>query len=168
MTVMDLDTANPGVAAVELLQRWQVHDFADSAATTTVFAVFGVQSPEGRIIDKSAYRNSPYQVWLSDIAYAHKVTRLEGSRPRSPATAAMHEHRLVRPDRGRCIAMTAAAQAALIDYYREKIALLGEIKPLVISSHPRHYRGQIERYCKQVDNHTRACERLLDRLGAGE
>jgi hypothetical protein len=148
-----------GVAAVDLLQRWRSHATATSAANNTLFAVFGVASPFGRFADSSNYRNPPYSMWLDDIAYKHgvEVPRRGGpdDDPTQPSTAAaaMLENGLSRRN-SRRVAMTPAAHGALLDYHREKIALLEELKTLV----PGSQRSK-------ASFHVRACRTLIERLG---
>ena len=154
------DPPDVGHAAVDLLRRWQAHALGGAASSNTLFAVFGVGSPAGRFADKSTYKNPPYPMWLADIAYDHGVEvppRPEGL-PRdhlhSPGAAAMVEYGLSRGG-GRRVAMTEAAQMALLGYYREKIVLLNEIRAAVEGSSRRML----------VRRHLGACVALLERLG---
>jgi hypothetical protein len=107
-----------GSDAVELRRRWQAHSNADGTAKNTLFAVFGISSALGRFADTSAFRNSPYAIWLEDIAYRHGVAEelqaadppwsgFAADRPRSAAAAAGRRARIepsartqARNDRG--------------------------------------------------------------------
>jgi hypothetical protein len=153
-----------GHDALDLLDRWWAHDSAGSTPHNTLFAVFGVASAPGRF----AYRftNLPYWAWLTDTAYDHGLAlpqrtahigargiRYEGIDP-SAAAAAIIAHGLVSRGRRRQ-PMTEAAHAALLDYYREELAL--------VEAMARFARNSWQsRYCAR---HLRGCLTVLDHLG---
>jgi hypothetical protein len=60
-----------GHAAIELQQRWLAHEAGAVAAANTLLAVFAAASPEGRFAGR--FLNPSYPVWLTDIAYKHRV-----------------------------------------------------------------------------------------------
>jgi hypothetical protein len=165
-----------GEDALDLLARWRAHENDECASFNTLFAVFGVASPLGRLADR--FPHAACAIWLKDIACdygkADKIPcepelnlRLPdwgaSKQPRSDAAAAMVEHALVRHGgRQRRLSMTPEAHAALIEYYREKIELLSEIDALLRRVHDGPYR----RYrLPKLARHRKACLTALDRLG---
>jgi hypothetical protein len=108
------------------------------------------------------YNNPPYRGWLEDIAYDHGVYIPRSphwppcDRPRSTRAAAIIVNGLTRHN-GRKVPMTAAARAALIDYYAETIELLLTTDDFMGMAKPRDWR----RYRAVIDRHRRACSAVL-------
>ena len=153
------DPPDAGHAAIDLLRRWQAHELGGVASSNTLFAVFGVARRPG------ASPTSPHTTTRPIRHGSRILPTITGSRflcaprvaadlPHSPGAAAMVEHGLSRGG-GRRVAMTAAAEMALLGYYREKIVLLSEIRAVV--------EGRSRRML--VRRHLGACVALLERLG---
>ena len=55
-------TSAVGQDAAALRYRWRCHEYGQTAACKTIFAVFGVASPLGRIADRFTFINPPYSM----------------------------------------------------------------------------------------------------------
>jgi hypothetical protein len=150
-------------AAFELGERQTKRRFMPR----TLFAVFGIASRPGRFVDRCGPYTLYYPVWLDDIAYANGVADAyrqvydKFRRQRSPAAAAIIEHGLERC-RGRRVALTEAARLALIGYYREEAALLGEIAAL--DEKYRHHPEIRRLHRRHIQSHRRGCDMVLQMI----
>jgi hypothetical protein len=143
-------------------------EFRWSTANSTLFAVFGVSSPQGRFADKMTYLNPPYRMWIEDIAYDRGVYIPRSphllplaDRPRSARADAIIANGLIRHN-GRKVPMTDAARAALVDYYAETIELLLTNGDFIARVKPRDWR----RYCSAIERHRRGCSAVLVTLNS--
>jgi hypothetical protein len=123
---MSTNTTTIGTRAIELMRALRQHEAGSCDAGATLFAVFGVNSPQGRFADTFAFNNPPYFLWLEDIAYDHgvgdQILRDYSKIRKSEAAQTMFEHRLC--SHGRKVTMTEGARNALLNYYLEKIELI--------------------------------------------
>jgi hypothetical protein len=154
-----------GTEAVKLRRAVQQHQADGCAAVNTLFAVFGVASPQGRLVDKFSFMNAPYAMWLGDLAYdlGHQVSR-DREEVSSDAAKAMVVHGLCR-GRGRSggnrrrVAMTEAARNALLAYYAEKLRLIASVGDLLTRAGALHSNRR-----SFIRRHAKACERLCQSL----
>jgi hypothetical protein len=140
--------------------KWRGHTAsgqASCAAANTLFAVFSVSSPIGRIVDKFWFLNAPFAMHLEDLAYDCGVDPpyCAGVRPEPPppSTVALTMIRdgLVSENR-RKIPMTEQAKAALLSYYNEELSLLDEIETMLIR----------RRHISVVKKHRKAVGRVIE------
>jgi hypothetical protein len=128
-----------------LHRRWLAHECGLCSAANTILAVFGVASPEGRIVDRMTYLNPDCSIWLEDIADDYDLDRSTVT-PSSAAAAISRQG--LRRHNGRRVPITEGAAKATLDCYTEEAALLAAIDALVATAKPpdaRRYRSQIAR-----------------------
>jgi hypothetical protein len=157
----DISQSTTITEAIELMRALRQHEAGGCDAANTVFAVFGIASPQGRRVDKFSFLNPPYVMWLEDLAYDHGAgDQIPRAREtiKSDAAQAMGEHKLSRSGSGRArrkVAMTDAARNALLDYYREKIELIGKVHDLLDG-----YDAMYPYRKSYIRKHYKACEQL--------
>lgn len=170
------ETTEIGKEALLLQKRWRDHAAGNMPASNTLFAVYGVASSAGRFADNFRYNNSPYPGVLGDIArdcdivadeqeYRFSAANRRLELTPSRAASGILEHGLSR-DRGRKIPMTPAAHRALLAYYAERVALLGEIDSLFadLAKTMFHNRYSMARYRSGIARYLKALGKLCTTL----
>lgn len=158
-----------GAEAITLLHAVRQHETGICDAANTVFAVFGVASPQGRIVDRFGFVNPPFTMWLDEAAYDHGASDQawhdrDTPAPRSAAAEKMREHELhcsVRGNLRRKLPITEAARNALLEYYGEKLELMTKVGELLVKARALYpYRRSALR------RHIKSCEKLCQSLRA--
>jgi hypothetical protein len=128
-----------GRAAIALLKRWRANTNDDGAAVATLFAVFGSQSPIGRMVLR--WRPLPIDILLVEIAYENgaRLADMGNERVlRSSAAAEMIRHR-IEPGKRRK-PMGFQTHAALLGYWRERRELLHALRAFGMEKNANAHR----------------------------
>ena len=127
-----------GEKATKLGRQWREHENDNCASVNTLFAVFGIASKCGRIADRFSFNNTPYAMWLDDIAYDNGVSCNErysslSAIPQATEAADMARYGLRRSG-GRKVSMNENARRVLLRYLQRKIEFLTEIDQFLVLS----------------------------------
>lgn len=115
-------------AASALAQKLRAHYTGIGSLVNTIWATHGVNSPAGRVVDDSRFRN-PGAVIDALVGEA----ALDVDPEPTDAAAQMNAHGILRTS-GRRIAMPKTAHAAVVAYVDELVALLERARKLVPES----------------------------------
>jgi hypothetical protein len=148
---------NIAAEAMELRRRWRAHECGLCSAVNTIFAVFGVASPEGRIVDKIAYLNPGCPIWLEDIADDYGLDDPDRSTATPSSAAAAINERELRRHNGRRVPITKDVAKATLDYYAEEAALLAAIDTLMAMAKPPDARRCRSKIARRLAANNRLC-----------
>jgi hypothetical protein len=165
--------------AISLTKTFTAHRRDQCAFANSIFAVYGVASPLGRLVDKFSTLNSyVLTVLRHDFPWVGREAGLwtydppneRGATP-TPAAQAMMDPGLSR-DRGRKVPTTIATDRALIAYAAERLALLIRAQALFEDAVAisRRYsdldRDALQRWIGKAKKERHTFERILALLPA--
>jgi hypothetical protein len=170
--------ADIGRRAGELLDAWLAHHeahmschrnmLASGVAATTIWVTYGVQSLQGRIIDRGTFLMSRAQMhldsdfrWLGEEKglWQYKEAPPTTSIEPSPAALRIFAHHLESIGR-RKLPSTPEIDAALVAYADERISLLRNIETLFEDGHRLTHFDDCVRWAREVAKERRMVERL--------